>query len=74
MASTNGSAVKNGNGSVNVKKPLYESSTQFQHWRFSPEQLAETRRTLNAAAVRAIARTFEVDAASIAMAQPCVSR
>ncbi|EIN13489.1 cyclin-like protein [Punctularia strigosozonata HHB-11173 SS5] len=46
-------------------KPLYEASTQYNHWRFSPEQLAHTRETLNAAAVAAIKDTFEADSASL---------
>ncbi|EKM60956.1 uncharacterized protein PHACADRAFT_84769 [Phanerochaete carnosa HHB-10118-sp] len=41
--------------------PLYEGSTQFRHWRFSPEQLAETRSLLNAAAVAVIRDAFESD-------------
>ncbi|KAI0704928.1 cyclin-like protein [Cytidiella melzeri] len=40
---------------------LYEGSTQYRHWRFSPEQLADTRATLNAAAVTAIRNAFEAD-------------
>ena len=47
------------------RKPLYEGSTQFRHWRFSPEQLAETRSSLNAAAVTVIRDAFESDMASI---------
>ena len=42
---------------------LYEGSTQYRHWRFSPEQLAETRRNLNTAAVAAIRDAFEADSA-----------
>jgi hypothetical protein len=42
---------------------LYEGSTQYRHWRFSPEQLAETRKTLNTAAVAAIRNAFEADSA-----------
>jgi len=41
------------------KKPLYESSTQFKSWRYSPEQLRQVRQTLNAAAVEAIRKTIE---------------
>ncbi|KAG9314491.1 cyclin-like protein [Chiua virens] len=41
--------------------PLYEASTQFKSWRFSPEQLALTRAALNSAAVAAIRKTFEAD-------------
>ncbi|KAI0079575.1 cyclin-like protein [Panus rudis PR-1116 ss-1] len=41
--------------------PLYEGSTQFRHWRFSPEQLSETRAKLNAAAVKGIRDAFEAD-------------
>jgi cyclin H len=44
--------------------PLYEASTQFKHWRFSPEQLALTRETLNTAAASVIRKAFEADAAS----------
>ena len=44
--------------------PLYEGSTQFRHWRFSPEQLADTRASLNAAAVAAIRDAFEADLVS----------
>lgn len=47
------------------KKPLYEASTQFSHWRFSPEHLEHTRRNLNAAAVAVIKKAFENDAASL---------
>ncbi|KIM67175.1 hypothetical protein SCLCIDRAFT_108940 [Scleroderma citrinum Foug A] len=41
------------------KKPLYESSTQFKSWRYSPEQLRQVRQTLNVAAVEAIRKTIE---------------
>lgn len=44
-------------------KSLYEASTQFKHWRFSPEQLSATRASLNAAAVAAIRNAFEADSA-----------
>lgn len=43
---------------------LYEGSTQYRHWRFSPEQLADTRANLNAAAVTAIRDAFEADTVS----------
>lgn len=46
--------------------PLYESSTQYRHWRFSPEQLADIRVSLNTAAVTAIRDAFEADLASSA--------
>ncbi|TCD66372.1 hypothetical protein EIP91_001421 [Steccherinum ochraceum] len=46
-----------------AKIPLYEGSTQFRHWRFSPEQLAETRSIMNANAVKAIRDAFEADSA-----------
>ncbi|KAF8078470.1 cyclin-like protein [Lyophyllum atratum] len=42
-----------------TKKPIYESSTQFRNWRFSPEQLSELRSSLNAAAVAVIRNTLE---------------
>ncbi|KAH8120098.1 cyclin-like protein [Phellopilus nigrolimitatus] len=44
-----------------TKKPLYEGSTQFQHWRYSEEQLRDIRTSLNTAAVDAIKNAFEID-------------
>ncbi|KAG5730890.1 Cyclin mcs2, partial [Termitomyces sp. T112] len=41
------------------KRPLYELSTQFRNWRFSPEHLTHLRFSLNAAAVDAIRHTYE---------------
>ncbi|KAG6911852.1 hypothetical protein DXG01_000099 [Tephrocybe rancida] len=41
------------------RKPLYESSTQFKNWRFSPEHLSNLRSSLNAAAVDVIRNTLE---------------
>jgi cyclin H len=41
--------------------PSYEGSTQFRNWRYSVEQLALTRATLNEAAVATIRNTFESD-------------
>ena len=43
------------------RQSLYEGSSQYRHWRFSPEQLAATRASLNAAAVKAIKDAFETD-------------
>ncbi|KAJ3554699.1 hypothetical protein NM688_g2974 [Phlebia brevispora] len=45
------------------KTSLYEGSTQFRHWRFSPEQLRTARTSLNTAAVEAIRNAFEADSA-----------
>jgi len=42
-----------------TKKPLYEASTQFKNWRYSPDHLAHIRSTLNEAAVGVIRKTFE---------------
>jgi hypothetical protein len=42
---------------------LYEGSTQFRHWRYSPQQLTHIRTSLNAAAVDAIRKTIEADQA-----------
>ncbi|KAK0465425.1 cyclin-like protein [Desarmillaria tabescens] len=42
-----------------TKKSIYEGSTQFKNWRYSPEKLAQVRSTLNQAAVAVIKRTFE---------------
>ncbi|KAK7694532.1 hypothetical protein QCA50_001718 [Cerrena zonata] len=46
---------------ASARSPLYEASTQYRHWRFSPEQLAHTRTTLNEAAVKVIRDAFEAD-------------
>lgn len=45
------------------RTPLYEGSTQYRHWRFSPEELVQTRTSLNVAAVSAIRDAFEADSA-----------
>jgi hypothetical protein len=45
------------------KKSLYEASTQFKNWRYSPEQLVQIRTSLNAAAVAVIRKTIEADEA-----------
>jgi cyclin H len=47
------------------KEPLYEASTQFRNWRFSPEGLALIRAKLNDVAVAAIRHTFEVDQVAV---------
>lgn len=47
--------------SLTVKKPLYEGSTQYKSWRYSPEQLEQVRTSLNVAAVAVIRNTFEAD-------------
>lgn len=52
-----------GDSSQDPRVPLYEGSTQFRHWRFSLEQLVETRSSLNAAAVAVIRDAFESDQA-----------
>ncbi|EGN98756.1 hypothetical protein SERLA73DRAFT_107872 [Serpula lacrymans var. lacrymans S7.3] len=43
------------------RKPLYEASTQYRNWRYSPAKLANVRASLNTAAVTAIRTKFEVD-------------
>ncbi|KAF8167958.1 cyclin-like protein [Crassisporium funariophilum] len=43
------------------KIPIYEASTQYRNWRFSAERLAQTRATLNEAAVGVIRNTIELD-------------
>jgi cyclin H len=50
-------------GASSARKPLYEASTQFKNWRFSPEQLIQARENMNVVAVDAIRKTFETDAA-----------
>ncbi|KAJ7630739.1 cyclin-like protein [Roridomyces roridus] len=44
-----------------AKTPLYEASTQFKNWRYSPDSLASVRASLNSAAVAVIRNTFESD-------------
>jgi hypothetical protein len=46
---------------VYPKAPIYESSTQYLHWRFSLEQLSGIRIALNTTAVAAIRQTLEVE-------------
>ncbi len=41
------------------KTPIYEGSTQFRNWRYSPEGLMEVRTSMNEAAVAVIRRTLE---------------
>lgn len=41
------------------RRPIYEASTQYRNWRYSPEQLAESRRLLNEAAVKGIKDLLE---------------
>ena len=48
-------------GGAVQKTSLFEGSTHFRNWRFSPEQLAATRASMNATAVAAIRATFEAD-------------
>lgn len=45
------------------RTPLYEGSTQYRHWRFSPEELLRARTSLNEGAVSAIRDAFEADSA-----------
>jgi hypothetical protein len=49
---------------VASKTLLYEASTQFKNWRYSPDTLAKVRASLNAAAVAVIRNTFEADQVS----------
>lgn len=56
-------AIADSEESSAARKPLYEGSTQFKNWRYSPEQLQRTRESLNAAAVAAIRNAFEADSA-----------
>ncbi|KAH7915381.1 cyclin-like protein [Hygrophoropsis aurantiaca] len=49
------------NSPVKKKNPLYEASTQYRNWRYSPERLEAVRTQLNAAAVAKIRNTFEAD-------------
>ncbi|KAG6846005.1 hypothetical protein H0H87_011053 [Tephrocybe sp. NHM501043] len=51
--------MSNDEPTISLKRPLYESSTQFRNWRFSPEHLFSLRTSLNAAAVDVIRNTLE---------------
>ncbi|KAI0034314.1 cyclin-like protein [Vararia minispora EC-137] len=44
-----------------ARLPLFQASTQFRNWRFSPERLAATRASMNKAAVAVICATFDAD-------------
>lgn len=46
------------------RKSLYEGSTQYKHWRFSPKSLAAQRAAQNQEAVAKIRDAFELDAVS----------
>lgn len=52
------------------KRPLYELSTQFRNWRFSPEHLVHLRFSLNAAAVSAIRHTLESEKVYLSVLLP----
>ncbi|KZS92934.1 cyclin-like protein [Sistotremastrum niveocremeum HHB9708] len=43
------------------EKSLYEASSQYRHWRFSPAQLKTTREKLNAGAIQVISAAFETE-------------
>ncbi|KAH7921781.1 cyclin-like protein [Leucogyrophana mollusca] len=59
--STKATSAEAGSSSLGKKKPLYEASTQYKNWRYSPERLEDVRTQLNAAAVAVIRNTFEAD-------------
>ncbi|KAL5518759.1 hypothetical protein ACEPAH_442 [Sanghuangporus vaninii] len=48
-------------GRGSSRRPMYEGSTQFRHWRYSIKQLRDLRASLNKAAVSIIRNAFEVD-------------
>ena len=48
-------------GTPPSKLPLYEASTQFEHWRYSQDQLAQVRFSLNLAGVAVIRKNFETN-------------
>ena len=47
------------------RKSLWEGSSQYRHWRFSPETLLSQRTRINEAAVKAIRDTFEAQEVSV---------
>ncbi|TFK76959.1 cyclin-like protein [Pluteus cervinus] len=46
---------------ISTKIPLYEASTQFKHWRHSPEGLSRVRQSQNEVAVAAIRNNLEAN-------------
>lgn len=42
-----------------VKRPIYEESSQYRHWRFSAAQLWEIREASNRAAVERVKQNFQ---------------
>lgn len=58
---SNGNKLTQSNNHESQRRSIYESSSQYRHWRFSAEQLKNVRETLNHAAVAAIRNTFESD-------------
>ena len=50
--------------STSSRQSIYEESTQYRHWRFSNEELACMRSTLNVGAVSAIRHAFENNSVS----------
>ena len=42
-------------------RPVYEESSQYRHWRFSPSQLWDTRMASHEAAVERVRRNFQED-------------
>ncbi|KAI9258915.1 cyclin-like protein [Phascolomyces articulosus] len=47
--------------STTTLPPIYEESSQYRHWRFSPSQLWDTRNTSHEAAVERVRRNFQED-------------
>jgi hypothetical protein len=43
-------------------RPLYQESSQFRHWRFSPAKLAGLRRELNTRAVAVVKENMRAEA------------
>ncbi|KAI8075962.1 cyclin-like protein [Halteromyces radiatus] len=46
------------------KPALYEESSQYRHWRFSPSQLWEIRQSCNEAAIQRVRKNIEEDKAA----------
>lgn len=48
------------------KKPqIYEESSQYQHWRFSPEQLWDIRNKSTSDAIQRVKRNVQEELASV---------
>lgn len=53
------------------KPTLYEESSQYRHWRFSPEQIQRIRQSSNDAAVERVREEWVRRCLALFLAFPC---